>query len=151
TPMSCCTRARTRPPLTGFDLDAITVAEAALKIKEGARLWTEAMSTEFSLHGTPATFRARMYAISVTPGTDDQGRTTTLRQLLAELDVNVVTCGDTDEQLWFARTDPWLRPFTSIVPLQRLTAELARVRATHPDTLHGDVEPCRSAMTKLEL
>ncbi|MEV4172783.1 hypothetical protein [Nonomuraea sp. NPDC049709] len=28
--------------LVGFDLDAITAAEAALKIKEGARLWAEA-------------------------------------------------------------------------------------------------------------
>lgn len=137
--------------LTGFDLDAITVAEAALKIKEGARLWTEAMSTEFSLHGTPAAFRAGMNVISLTPGTDDQGRTATLRGLLTELGSNVVTCGDTDDELWFAHTDPWLRPFTSIVPLQRLTAELARVRGTDPDTLHGNVEPWRSAMSKLEL
>ena len=137
--------------LTGFDLDAITAAEAALKIKEGARLWAEAMSAEFSLHGTPAAFKAGMNAISLTPGTDDQGRTATLRRLLAELDVNVVTCGDADDELWFAHTDAWLRPFTSIVPLQRLTAELARIRGTNPDTLHGDVEPWRSAMTKLEL
>ena len=137
--------------LTGFDLDAITAAEAALKIKEGARLWTGAMSTEFSLHGTPAAFKTGMNVISLTPGTDDQGRTATLRGLLAELGSNVVTCGDTADDLWFARTDPWLRPFTSIVPLQRLTAELARVRGTDPDTLHGDVEPWRSAMTKLEL
>jgi glucosamine--fructose-6-phosphate aminotransferase (isomerizing) len=137
--------------LTGFDLDAITAAEAALKIKEGARIWTEAMSTEFGLHGTPAAFKTGMNVISLTPGTDDQGRTATLRGLLAKLDANVVTCGDTDEDLWFAHTDPWLRPFTSIVPLQRLTAELARVRGTNPDTLHGDVEPWRSTMTTLEL
>jgi glutamine---fructose-6-phosphate transaminase (isomerizing) len=137
--------------LVGFDLDAITVAEAALKIKEGARLWTEAMSVEFSLHGTPAVFRPGMNVISLTPGIDDQGRTNTLRNLLAELGANVWTCGDTDEQLQFAATDPWMRPFTSIVPLQRLTAELARQRGTNPDTLHGGIEPWRSAMTKLEL
>jgi len=40
-----------------------------------------------------------------------------------------------------ARTDPWMRPFTSIMPLQRLTAELARLRHTDPDTPHGGVEP----------
>ncbi|HKS48959.1 MAG TPA: hypothetical protein VJT49_28400 [Amycolatopsis sp.] len=80
----------------------------------------------------------------------DQGRTATLRGLLAELGSNFVTCGDADDDLWFANTDPWLRPFTSIVPLQRLTAELARVRGTD-DTLHGNVEPWWSAMTKLEL
>lgn len=150
---SVALRCANREPLllTGFDLDAITVSEAALKIKEGARLWTEAMSTEFSLHGTPAAFKAGMNAISLTPAADDQGRTATLRRLFAELGVNVVTCGDADEELRFAHTDPWLRPFTAIVPLQRLTAELARIRGTDPDTLHGDVEPWRSAMTRLEL
>src|SRR6516225_9033946 len=28
---------------------------------------------------------------------------------------------------WFARAGPWMRPFLSIVPLQRLSAELARL------------------------
>jgi glutamine---fructose-6-phosphate transaminase (isomerizing) len=137
--------------LVGFNLDAITVQEAALKIKEGARLWAEAMSTEFSLHGTPAAFRPGMHAITVTPGTDDQERMTTLRALLVELGVRVWTSGEADEHLPFAATDPWMRPFTSIVPMQRLTAELARLRHTDPDTLHGGIEPWRSAMTSLEL
>jgi glucosamine--fructose-6-phosphate aminotransferase (isomerizing) len=137
--------------LVGFDLDAVTAAEAALKIKEGARLWTEAMSTEFSLHGTPAAYRPGMDVITITPGTDDQGRMATLRALLAELGTRAWTCGEAGEQLRFAQTDPWMRPFTSIIPLQRLTAELARLRHTDPDTLHGGVEPWRSAMTSLEL
>lgn len=137
--------------LVGFDLDAVTAAEAALKIKEGARLWTEAISVEFALHGTPAAFRAGMNVVSITPAADDQGRTGTLRALLADLGANVWTCGDAEERLPFAASDPWMRPFTSIVPLQRLTAELARLRGTDPDTLHGGVEPWRSAMTALEL
>jgi glutamine---fructose-6-phosphate transaminase (isomerizing) len=137
--------------LVGFDLDAITADEAALKIKEGARLWAEAMSTEFSLHGTPIAFRPGLNVISLTPGGDDQGRTNTLRAVLAELRANVWTCGDADEQLRFAPTDPWMRPFTSIVPLQRFTAELARLRHTDPDTLHGGIEPWHSVITKLEL
>ncbi len=137
--------------LVGFDLDAITAAEAALKIKEGARLWTEAMSTEFSLHGTPAAFRAGMNVISITPSADDQGRTETLRALLAKLGATVWTSGEDGADLRFAPVDPWMRPFTSIVPLQRLTAELARIRGTDPDTLHGGVEPWMSAMTELTL
>jgi len=52
---------------------------------------------------------------------------------------------------WFARAGPWMRPFLSIVPLQRLTAELARLRGTDPDTPHGGAEPWRSVMTELEL
>jgi hypothetical protein len=61
----------------------------------------------------------------------------------------VWTCGAAGELLEFARTDPWLRPFTAIVLLQRLTAELARLRGTDPDTLHGGIEPWRSVMTGL--
>ena len=127
--------------LVGFDLDAVTAYEAALKIKEGARLWAEAMSTEFALHGTPAAYRPGMNVITITPGTGDQGRMATLRALLAELGARVWTCGEADEQLPFARTDPWMRPFTSIIPLQRLTAELARLRHTDPDTPHAGAGP----------
>ena len=144
--------ARTEPLLlTGFGLDAITAEEAALKVKEGTHLWAEGMSTEFSLHGTPAGFRPAMNVVSISPGSDDQGRTAQLRALLDKLNTPVWTCGDNDEQLWFARADPWMRPFLSIVPLQRLTAELARLRGTDPDTLHGGAEPWRSVMTELEL
>ncbi|MEV4172784.1 hypothetical protein [Nonomuraea sp. NPDC049709] len=92
-----------------------------------------------------------MNVISITPGTDDQGRTNTLRALLAKLGATVWTSGEDDEELRFAPVDPLMRPFTSIVPLQRLTAELARLRGTDPDTLHGRVEPWLSAMTELEL
>lgn len=137
--------------LVGFDLDAITAAEAALKIKEGTRLWTEAMSPEFAMHGTPAAFRAGMSVVTLTPGTDDGGRMDTLRGLLDQFGANSWTCGDADEHLRFAPTDPLLRPFTAIVPLQRLTAELARLRGTDPDTLHGGIEPWFTAMTGLEL
>jgi|SRR5579859_1167850 len=144
--------ASTEPLLiTGFDLDAITAAEAALKIMEGSRLWADAMSTEFSLHGTPAVFRPGMNVITITPGTDDQGRTSGLRTLLGQLGAHVWTCGQADEHLRFAPSDPWMRPFTSIVPFQRLTADLARIRGTDPDTLHGRLEPWYSAMTSLEL
>jgi glucosamine--fructose-6-phosphate aminotransferase (isomerizing) len=96
--------------LVGFDLDAVTADEAALKIKEGARLWAEAMSTEFALHGTPAAYRPGMNVITITPGTDDQGRMATLRALLAEIGARVWTCGEADEQLPFARTDPGCAP-----------------------------------------
>src|ERR1044071_5800293 len=113
--------------IVGFDLDAITAAEAALKIMEGSHLWADAMSTEFSLHGTPAVFRPGMNFITITPGIGDQGRTSTLRTLLAQLGANVWTCGSAGEQLGFAPSDPWMRPFTSILPFQRLTAELARI------------------------
>jgi glucosamine--fructose-6-phosphate aminotransferase (isomerizing) len=152
-PVEVATACADAEPLlvVGFDLDAITADEAALKVKEGARLWAEAMSTEFSLHGTPAAFRAGMNVVTITPGADDGGRTATLRSVLDRLGARVWTCGTGDADLRFAPTDPWMRPFTSIVPLQRLTAELARARHTDPDTLHGNLEPWHSVMTGLDL
>ena len=109
------------------------------------------MSTEFSLHGTPAAFRAGMNVVTITPGTDDGGRTATLRSVLDRLGSRAWTCGTGDDDLRHAPTDPWMRPCTSIVPLQRLTAELARLRRTDPDTLHGNAEPWHSVMTGLDL
>lgn len=71
--------------------------------------------------------------------------------LLGKLGTPVWICGDIDDHLWFAHVDPWMRPFMSIVPLQRLTAELAQLRGTDPDSLHGGTEPWESAMTAVEV
>ena len=53
--------------IVGFGLDLPTAQEAALKIKEGAWLWTEAMSPEFALHGTPASFHPGLAAAIIEP------------------------------------------------------------------------------------
>lgn len=146
--------ARVEPVMiSGFGLDAVTAEEAALKVKEGAYLWAEAMSTEFALHGTPAVYRAGMAAITIDPGDDDGGRTRSLRDLLGEIGIEAVyECGDRDDaDLPFAPVERLMRPLVAIVPFQRLTAELARVRGTNPDLLHKDLEPWGSAMTRVEL
>lgn len=137
--------------LTGFGVDELTAIEAALKIKEGAYLWAEAMSVELSLHGTPAAFEARMAAITLVPEIDDGGRTQALQKMLGELGVEVLTCGAGDFDLSFARVDYLLRPFVSIIPLQRLVAELARRRGSNPDTTRGDVEPWATAIAQVRL
>lgn len=139
--------------IVGFGRDLPTAHEAALKIKEGAWQWTEGMSPEFALHGTPAGYQPGMAAILIEPGEDDGGRTALLRRVLDQLALGaVLTSGEGhDSQLPFAAPHPLLRPVTGIVPFQRLTAELARLRNTDPDTMHGGREPWQTIMTRLQL
>jgi glucosamine--fructose-6-phosphate aminotransferase (isomerizing) len=141
--------------ITGFAFDLVTAQEAALKIKEGAWLWTEAMSPEFAIHGTPASFHAGMSAIVMLPASDDGGRSELLIEILKRLGFKTVaTCGmaEANADLAFAAPpQPLLRPFLSILPFHILTAELARLLKTDPDTLHGYREPWKGIMTSLKL
>ncbi|MCB4767041.1 SIS domain-containing protein [Ancylobacter sp. Lp-2] len=138
--------------IIGFGIDLPTAQEAALKIKEGAWQWTEAMPPEFALHGTPASFHPGMAAAVIEPGEDDSGRTQLLLTVLDRLGIETVTVSERrDTELAFVTPHPLLRPVTGIVPLQRLTAELARLRDTDPDTMHGNREPWRSVMTSVKL
>ena len=139
--------------ISGFGPDLVTAQEAALKIKEGAWLWTEAISPEFALHGTPASFRADMSAIVILPELDDGGRSAELVHVLRELGLSrVLTCSAREGELGFsAPPHPLLRPFLAILPFHCLTAELARALDTDPDTLHGHREPWKAVMTGLRL
>jgi glucosamine--fructose-6-phosphate aminotransferase (isomerizing) len=139
--------------LFGFGIDLPTAQEAALKIKEGAWMWTEAMAPEFALHGTPASYRPGMGCVLIEPGEDDGGRTAILRRVMKKLGTKIVAdCSESpDAELRFVSPHPLLRPFTAILPFHRLTAELARSRGTDPDTLHGHREPWKAVMTALRL
>jgi glutamine---fructose-6-phosphate transaminase (isomerizing) len=136
--------------ITGFGIDLPTAQEAALKIKEGAWLWTEAMSPEFAIHGTPASFHPSMSAIVMKPASPD-----VLLDVLHKLGLKTVaTCGPAGSgaDLTFAQAPhALLRPFLAILPFHLLTVELARVLGTDPDTLHGHREPWKSIMTELTL
>lgn len=136
----------------GFGIDLPTAQEAALKIKEGAWLWTEAMSPEFALHGTPASYTADMSAVLIDPAHDDSGRMQVLSTVLADLGLTTARVDQNPRSpLSFTTPHPLLQPVTSIVPLQRLTAELARLRGTNPDTMHGSRTPWERVMTGIRL
>lgn len=140
--------------ISGFGSDFPTAQEAALKIKEGAWLWTEAMSPEFALHGTPASFNAEMSAIVLLPDQDDGGRSALLADALHRLGLETVaTCGTGGQaDLRFdVPPHPLLRPLLAVLPFHLLTAELARHRGTDPDTLHGHRTPWKPVMTTLAL
>ena len=162
-PVAAARRLDGREPLLliGFGVDHPTVEEAALKIKEGAWLWAEGMSVEFALHGTPAVYRPGQGAVVVLPGEDDGGRSAEALGLLAKLGIETVTLGAHPgpdapaaaprPDVAFAATHALLRPFTAIVPFHRLTAELARLRGSDPDTLHGNRDPWAAAMKAIQL
>lgn len=73
-----------QPVAARGSVDALSVLEAALKIKEGAYLWAEAMSIELALHGTPAVFEPRHAAIVAVPDEDDGGRTEAFLAMLKD-------------------------------------------------------------------
>ena len=137
--------------VTGMGLDAITASEMALKIKEGTYQWAEGIETENALHGPPAAFRAAMAAITITPVGDDGGRTASLRQLLRDLKAEALECGSEKEAVWFPQTHVLVRPLVTVVALQRVVAELARLRKSNPDDIHRDIEPWASSMGKVIL
>jgi glutamine---fructose-6-phosphate transaminase (isomerizing) len=138
--------------IIGFGLDLPTAQEAALKIKEGAWQWTEAMSPEFALHGTPASYHSGMGALVIQPDRSDGGRTDLLRSVFDDLGIRVLSVSDRlNDALPFVSPHSLLRPVTSIVPFQRLTAELARLRGTNPDTMHGGRHPWQEVMQKIKL
>jgi glucosamine--fructose-6-phosphate aminotransferase (isomerizing) len=145
----------TRGPIliTGFADDLVTAQEAALKIKEGAWMWTEAMSPEFALHGTPASFTPAMGALVILPARDDGGRSRLLIDVLKRLGLtHVRACGAQTGALSFAAPPhPLLRAPLAILPFHRLTSQLAHLRDTDPDTLHGHREPWAGVMTGLTL
>ncbi|MBA2681627.1 MAG: SIS domain-containing protein [Ktedonobacteraceae bacterium] len=152
-PVVAARRLEGREPVlvAGVGLDAITAREAALKIKEGTYQWAEGMETENALHGPPAAMRSGMAALTITPAADDAGRTGDLRTTFSDLGVISLTCGTGSEDLRFPTVHPLVRPLVSIVPLQRLTAELARLKQTNPDDIHRDVEPWKTAIGRVTL
>lgn len=134
--------------VAGTGLDAITAAEAALKIKEGTYRWAEALHTEFALHGTPAVFTSATAGFLIRPAWSDGGRTDDLGTLLRALGAPVFLC-DTEASaaLPFAPVPDLVRPLVTVVPFQRLvSAAAARTgRAPTSPTWRPSPGPRRSA------
>ncbi len=152
-PLATAERLAAREPIlvAGFDLDAVTADEAALKIKEGAYLWAEGMSVEAALHGPVAAYGPAAAAVVIAAATDDGGRDAALAGVCRDVGMDVLRCGPGDTDLPFVDASPLLRPLVSILPLQRLVAEMARLRGSNPDTIRTDEEPWGGAMRQVRL
>jgi glucosamine--fructose-6-phosphate aminotransferase (isomerizing) len=152
-PVAAAARLLERAPIlvAGFDLDAITADEAALKIKEGVYLWAEGMSSEAAMHGPVAVYNDGGGAIVIAPAGDDGGRSEALARICAAVGMDVLHCGPGATDLPFVEGDAWVRPMTAVVPLQRLVAEAARLRGSNPDSIRNDEEPWTGAMKMVRL
>ena len=138
--------------LTGTGLDAVTAAEAALKIKEGTYRWAEALHTEFALHGTPAVFSAGTAACLIQPGQDDGGRTADLAAYLTAIGAPVLISGTAPgADLPFAEVPELARPLVGVLPFHRLVSSAATVLGTSPDLTHLESEPWTSAAAAVRL
>ncbi|WP_273728728.1 hypothetical protein [Brucella gallinifaecis] len=98
-----------------------------------------------------ARLRTRNAAIITVPEEDDGGRTDAFLTMLRELNIEAQTLGAGNYDLPFAKVEYLVRPFVSIIPLQRLVAELARRCGSNPDMTRGDVEPYKSAIERVRL
>lgn len=152
-PTAAAERMAAREPIlvAGFDLDAVTADEAALKIKEGVYRWAEGMSVEAALHGPVAAYGPAGAAIVIAPAADDGGRSAALADVCGTVGMDVLHCGPGDTGLSFAEVSTWMRPMVSILPLQRLVAETARLLGSNPDTIRTDEEPWSGAMRQVRL
>ena len=112
--------------VTGFGLDALAAVETALKLKEATFKWAEGLPLEQALHGPQAALSEDMGVVLFPPAVDDGGRCGFLKELCRSLRVDVV-------EVAVLECEASLRPLISIVPAQRLAAELARLTGGDPD------------------
>lgn len=135
--------------VTGTGLDAITAAEAALKLKEGTYRWAEGLHTEFALHGTPAVFSSSTAAFLLRSDADG-GRTADLKTLLDQLGATTLIVAE-DGDLRFAATHPLARPLVTVLPFQRLVSAAAVRLGANPDLTHLEAEPWAGAIRAVQL
>lgn len=153
-PTAAAERLAARAPIlvAGFGLEAVTADEAALKIKEGTYRWAEGMSVEAALHGPVAVYGPDGAAVVIEPSGDDGGRSAALAGVCGAVGMDVLHCGPgVGSELPCADVSPWLRPLIDVIPLQRVVAEMARLRGTNPDSIRGDEEPWAGAMRRVRL
>ena len=138
--------------IAGTGVDAVTAAEAALKVKEGTFRGREGMHTEVALRGTPAVFRPGMVGYLIEPASDDGGRDADLAGFLRALGARVVRCGtDEDAGLRFAPCHPLARPFVTVLPFHQLVSAAATRVGSNPDLTHLEAEPWAGAFASIEL
>ncbi|MFD8495921.1 SIS domain-containing protein [Amycolatopsis sp. NPDC059657] len=135
--------------VTGTGLDAITAAEAALKLKEGTYRWAEGLHTEFALHGTPAVFSSSTAAFLLRSGADG-GRTADAQDLLDKLGATTMIVAE-DGDVRFAATHPLARPLVTVLPFHRLVSAAAARLGANPDLTHLEAEPWASAIRAVQL
>lgn len=108
----------------------VTAREAALKIREGARMLAEGFDAERFLHGNAVPFTAADGVVLLQPDVDPDGLTAAVGQAAARegIPVSVVSLPDSG-------LSPLLAQLPMTVHLQLLAERFARLRGQDPDTV----------------
>lgn len=105
-----------------------TVLEAVLKLREGVHVAAEAHHTEQLLHGHLAAIDSSVRCFVLEGVGRAAERARDVARALGELDCEVSLL-------------PTTHPVVDIVPIQRLTVDLADARGVDPDVIRRDQEP----------
>ena len=108
----------------------ITAREAALKIREGARMLAEGFDAELFLHGNAVPFTAADGVLLLQPEADQDGLTAAVGEAAAREGIPVSTLTIPDDGL-----SPLLAQLPMTVHLQLLAERFARLRGQDPDTV----------------
>ncbi len=114
--------------VAGAGVDAATMLEAVLKLREGARVAAEAHHTEQLLHGHLAAIDSSVRCFVLEGEGRAAERAASVMKALAELGCE-------------ATLIPTSHPVVAVVRFQRLTCDLAEARGIDPDLIRWDEEP----------
>jgi glutamine---fructose-6-phosphate transaminase (isomerizing) len=140
---------RDRVTFLGTGLDEVTALEAALKIRETAGLTASGYHAEQFLHG-PFLSLDRRDSIIFLLAKGDQARAAAIGRALARTGAALTTAGeDPGASIRLPRTQPFLRPVASVVPLQFLAYYAALARHANPDIMRSDIPRFRAGVEAL--
>ncbi len=108
----------------------VTAREAALKIREGARMLAEGFDAERFLHGNAVPFTAADGVLLLQPEADQDGLTAAVGEAAARAGIPVSVVSLPDSGL-----SPLLAQLPMTVHLQLLAERFARLRGQDPDTV----------------
>ena len=109
---------------------AFTAREAALKIREGARMLAEGFDAERFLHGNAVPFTAADGVLLLQPEADQDGLTAAVGEAAARERIPVSMVSLPDDGL-----SPLLAQLPMTVHLQLMAERFARLRGQDPDTV----------------
>ncbi|HEY0247969.1 MAG TPA: SIS domain-containing protein [Gryllotalpicola sp.] len=114
--------------LVGTGPWAITAAEGALKLREAARVLSEAYDAETLLHGSAVPLLSADTLIALQPATDPDGLVDGIAAAAHAEGITVATIEDPEPA-----SDPFYAQFALTVRLQWLAAHFAERRGQNPD------------------
>lgn len=132
--------------IIGSGPDYATAMEAALKLKEGARIFGQAYSTAEFPHGPITLADADTCILAIIPHEEDKRKKHLINLLdrIKERGAKILAIYESEDQKSFPESSDYvievpntyidLQPLVMIIAIQLLTIEIARINGLNPDT-----------------